>query len=93
MIALPALKKLMGHADPLPTHIRVTLSGGFRKPSPTARFLRGKLELADGHARMTISRSQGNAVLSSTIGCNVMALIPAGSGPIPSGTDLSAFLL
>ena len=93
VIALPALKKLMGHADPLPIPIRVTLSGGFRKPSPTARFLRGKLELADGHARMTISRSQGNAVLSSTIGCNVMALIPAGSGPIPSGTDLSAFLL
>lgn len=92
-IALPALRKLMGCREPLPRSIRVALSGSFGKRSPVTRLLRGKLEFADGRARMVLSGNQGNAVLSSAIGCDVMAVVPAGSGPLCSGTELEGFLL
>lgn len=92
-IAAPALRKLGGQADCLPREISVKLVNGFRKKSPGTRFLRGILDLSDGTVRMRVPREQGNVVLSSTIGCNVMAIIPAGSEPIPEGTELKGFLI
>ena len=92
-VALPALKKLCGHRDVLPQELTVTLTGGFRKKSPVTRLLRGTLELSGGEVRMALSREQGNAVLSSAMGCDVMAVVPAGSGPLEAGTKLKGFIL
>lgn len=92
-IALPALKKRMGYRDPLPEEIRITLSNDFRKKSPKTRFLRGRMVYEDGAACLRIPKDQGNVVLSSTIGCNVMAIVPAGSGPVSAGTVLKGFIL
>lgn len=92
-VALPALRKLMGHREPLPRQIKVTLTNGFGKKSPKERFLRGKLELNDGKVCMMLPKDQGNVVLSSTIGCNAMAVVPAGSGPVSAGAELEGFLL
>lgn len=91
-VALPALKKLCGRRDCLPRELTVTLPEGFKKPSPVTRLLRGRLELADGEVRMTL-REQGNVVLSSAMGCDAMAVIPAGSGPLVPGTKLKGFML
>ena len=38
-------------------------------------------------------RAQGNVVLSSAMGCDAMAVIPAGSGPLVPGTKLKGFML
>lgn len=92
-VAMPALKKLMGHREPLPEEISMTLLNGFRKKSHADRFLRGKLVLKTGVAGLEIPKDQGNIVLSSTIGCNAMALVPAGSGPLAEGTVLKGFVL
>ena len=92
-VALPALRKLMGHRKSLPEHVKVTLVNTFGKKSPKTRFLRGKLDLSDGKVCMSLPRKQGNAVLSSTIGCNVMAIVPEKSGPISAGTELEGFLI
>lgn len=92
-VALPALKKLAGFRDYLPQEIRVTLPEGFGKKSPKTRFLRGKLALKDGVVSMDLPKDQGNVILSSTVGCNVMAVVPAGSGPVSAGTVLKGFLL
>lgn len=92
-VALPALKKLTGREDYLPREVSVTLSAGFGKKSPKTRFLRGKLELNAGTVCMSLPKDQGNVVLSSTIGCDVMAVVPAGSGPVSAGTVLKGFLL
>lgn len=93
VIALPALRKLMGHGEPLPRQIRARLLEDFPKRSPVPRFLRGTLTLEDGVAGIRLSGAQGNVVLSSAVGCNVMARIPAGSGPVAAGTELEAFLI
>ena len=91
VIAAPALRKLCGRADIVPVTFPVMLGTNFPKKSPMTRFLRGRLDLSDGTARMVLPKEQGNIVLSSTIGCDVMAVVPAGSGPLEAGTRLEAF--
>ena len=92
-IAVPAIRKICGYKEFLSKEIRVTLLDSFGKKSRCERILRGKLELANGIVGMHISKDQGNVVLSSTIGCDVMAVIPAGSGPVEAGTKLKGFLI
>ena len=92
-VALPALKKLTGQNAYRPQEMQVMLSNGFTKKSPKTRFLRGRLELKDGVVCINLPKDQGNVVLSSTIGCDVMAVAPAGSGPLEAGTVLKGFLL
>ena len=92
-VVLPALKKLAGRRVTTPPLFPVKLAAGFPKKSKKTRFLRGKLDLSDGQARIIIPPRQGNAVLSSAIGCDMMAIVPAGSGPLESGTLLQGFML
>ncbi len=92
-VALPALKRLSGLRRCLPRELTVTLKTPYPKKSPVTRLLRGTLDLAGGEAGMTLSREQGNAVLSSAVGCDVMAVVPGGSGPLEAGTKLKGFML
>ena len=92
-VALPALKKLAGRRDVLPPALTVALADGFPKKSGEARILRGTLDFSDGTARMLLPRDQGNVALSTTIGCDVMAVIPAGSDALPAGTKLKGFVI
>lgn len=92
-IAVPAIQKICGYKVFLPKGIEVTLLDSFGKKSRCERILRGKLDLTEGSVGMHISKDQGNVVLSSTIGCDVMAVIPAGSGPVEAGTRLKGFLI
>lgn len=92
-VALPALKRLAGWRDCLPRELLVTLTEDFTKPSPRTRLLRGRLLLKNGTVQMTLPRGQGNTQLSDTVGCDAMAVLPAGSGPIFTGTVLKGFLL
>ena len=92
-VALPALRKLTGLANVIPEEIEVVLNSGFKKKSPGTRLLRGTLDLSQGEARMILPKEQGNVMLNSIIGCNMMAIVPAGTGPIEAGTKLKGFLL
>ncbi len=87
------IKKLGGRSDYLPQQIEVRLKSNFRKASPRRRFLRGKLDVENGEAYMEITGGQGNGVLRSLVGCDVLAEIQGGSEPQKSGTKLKAFLL
>ena len=78
-------------AEPQP--FPIALAAPFPKPSRLTRFLRGRLDLSDGTARLALSADQGNIVISSAIECNVLAEVPAGSGPLPAGTVLKGFPL
>ena len=59
--------------------------------SYTTRLLRGRRELRGGVAELALSPDQGNEVLSSAVGSDVLAVVPAGSGPLEAGTELEAF--
>ena len=93
LLARPALLKRCGRRDFAPEHITVSLADGFGKKSPVMRILRGKLDLSDGTVRMRLDPDQGNVVLSSTIGCDALAFVPAGSGAVTAGTRLEAIVL
>ena len=93
LIALPALRAMAGLNEPVPREITLTLRNEFRKKSPNTRLLRGRLDLSDGTVGMILPKDQGNVVLSSTVGCDVMAVVPAGSGPLMAGTKLKGFMI
>lgn len=93
VVVTPALKKLCGRKDALPTELSVHLKGGFKKSAPKTRFLRGKLEFDGGGITISCPREQGNGSLSSMIGCDAMAVIPAGSGPVDEGCVLKGYLI
>lgn len=91
-VAMPALRKLAGWQNPAHQLFPVELGADFPKRSPSTRFLRGTVELSSGAARLRLSAGQGNVVISSLIGCDALAIVPAGSGPLAAGTRLEAFL-
>ena len=88
---LPAIRKLCGRRNWALEQIPVTLLEDFPKKSPKPRLLRGKLELSGGVVGMHINGEQGNGILHTMVGCNVLALVPPGSGPLPKGTVLQGF--
>lgn len=92
-VVLPVLKKLAGWRKPIPEEIELMIPDGFGKKSPATRFLRGRLDLSGGTVKLIIPREQGNVVLSSTIGCDAMAIVPAGTGKVEPGTILKGFVL
>ena len=77
----------------LPLELDVTLWNGFSKISKSTRLLRGKMEVREGQIGISISKDQGNVVISSAIGCDMIAIVPAGSGPVLAGTKLKGFFI
>ena len=92
-VVRPAVRRLAGLRQPLPAECTLTLLDDFPKKSKCTRLLRGALDLSSGTAGLRLSPDQGNAVLSSAIGCDAMAVVPAGSGPLAAGTVLKGFTL
>ena len=92
-VVLPLIRKMRGLSQPLLTEVPVILAEDFGKRSPKTRLIRGILDLSDGTARMHVSKGQGNGVLHSLIGCDLLAEIPAGSPKLPAGTKLNAYLI
>ena len=93
LIAAPAMKKLAGLKEFIPKSFPVKLLSPFPKKSPTLRLLRGKLELSEGIAAMSLSQEQGNVIISSAAGCNLMAIVPPGSPKLEAGTILEGFMI
>jgi molybdopterin molybdotransferase len=92
LLAAPYIRRMAGHTSWMNKEIDVTLSEGIKKSSPCARIVRGRLVIEDGRAVMAVSENQGNGVLSSFIGANLLGIIPEGSGPVPQGTRIKAYV-
>lgn len=92
-VVRPAIRKLAGHRNYLPETIEVTLAEDFNKKSKATRILKGRLDISGGKVLMHIPKGQGNVMIGSSIGCDVMAVVPAGSGAVAAGTKLEGFLV
>lgn len=93
LILIPLIKKLMGIENPWPDKIKGILADNFKKSSPQRRFLRAQLEKKDGIDYLKLTGEQGNGVLKSMVGCNVLVDIPAGSGPVVYGQEVSGYII
>ena len=92
LFAAPYIRRIAGHARWQNREIDVTLKEGFKKPSLRKRLVRGYLVIEDGRAVMSVTENQGNGVLSSFIGADLLGAIPEGSGPVPPGTRIKAYV-
>ena len=92
-VALPAFRRLCGLRDYETHEFPVTLAERFGKRSPSNRLLRGFADMSDGTLRLRLSAGQGNVMISGLIGCDLAAMIPAGSGPVEAGAVLQGFFL
>ena len=92
-VAAPYLKKLCGRRVFMNREIPVTLGETLEKAAPVTRLMWGTLDLTDGTAVVRLSSRQGNVIISSGIGTDVLAEIPAGSGPVEKGTTVKGFLI
>ena len=93
VLAQPFLKKLGGQGS-FPTPILpVTPMKPIKKPSAKPRLIRGSLDLTLGTARLLPHEGQGNGVLRSMKGCNLIGFIPEGSPPLPAGERIMAWLV
>ena len=89
LLARPLLAALSGEARLLPRSVSGVLANSFPKPSSTRRFLRGRYE----NGKISLPEHHAAGVLSSLVGCNCLADIPAGSGPLKTGDAVRALLL
>lgn len=93
LIVIPLIKKLMGINNPLPDKIQGVFADNFLKASSQRRFLRAKLERKDGVDCLKLTGNQGNGALVSMIGCNILVDIPAGSGSVIYGQNVTGHIV
>ncbi len=93
LLVMPLLKKMRGEKQVLPARINVRLQDSFPKSSPTRRFLRAQLHRSNGFDFASLNGAQGNGVLKSMLDCNILLDIPAGSGALRSGQEVSGLLV
>ncbi len=92
-ICYPALKKLAGYREFDHKLIKLKLKNECKKAGKGTRFLRGRLEMIDGEAYLDFPKEQGNAVISSAIGCNAYGIVTDMQAPVPGGVMVDAFLI
>jgi molybdopterin molybdotransferase len=93
LFARPALRAMTG-LPPHPARTRATLAEGYRKRPGKAHFLRCGLELVERGWRAHLTRGrQGSHVLTSMLGADALAVIPADREEIAAGEEVEVELL
>ena len=90
-VVLPVLRRLRGEREVLPPLVRLPLGEDFRKKSPQPRLVRGKVAAREGELAFYPAGKQGNGALHSLAGCNAMAEIKPGAGPLSAGAPVDVF--
>ncbi|WP_371379962.1 gephyrin-like molybdotransferase Glp [Sporomusa aerivorans] len=93
LIVVPLIKKMMGLAEQFPPKISAILTDSFNKPSQQRRFLRARVQRDNEMNYVKLTGEQSNGVLKSMIDCNALIDVPAGSGPLIAGQEVSAVVL
>jgi molybdopterin molybdotransferase len=92
LLVRPALVA-MGGGDPGSNRARATLAEDCEKLPGRAHAVRCRLELGADGCRAHPFPRQGSHVLTSMLGADCLALLPAGSGPVRAGEPVEIELL
>lgn len=92
-LCLPAFRKMCGRRDQQLPMVEVTLPDGFEKKSPGGRVLPGRLEIRGTTPCFITQKRQTNGMISPWSDCNLIGLIPKGSGPLEKGCVIRAYSL
>ncbi|MDQ6915027.1 MAG: molybdopterin molybdotransferase MoeA, partial [Actinomycetota bacterium] len=89
LLVRPALRALQG-AEPLPARHIATLAEPIRRSPDREQAVRVRLEDgADGIPRAHPTGPQGSHMLSSLVGADALAMVPAGEGRLESGARVA----
>lgn len=91
MLALPFIRSCAGQKNVRPERIQAVLRQAFPKKSVKHRLVPGRLLVEGSTVCFDRKERLGNAVLSSLIGFDLLAEIPAGTPPLPEGTVVTAY--
>jgi molybdopterin molybdotransferase len=93
LFAGPALRALAG-LDPNAGSTQATLATAYRKKPGKAHYLRCRLELVETGWRAQLTREhQGSHVLTSMLGADALAVIPADRGEVAAGERVEIELM
>ncbi len=92
-VGFPFMRKLCGRSDITFPQTTAYLGSEFKKSSPVTRILKGHSEFRNGMLYFIPLNNQHNGSVSSMSDCNLLAIIPAGSGPLEAGTKLEVYIL
>ena len=94
LFARPGIRKMMGHAEPIPTPVRGVASADMlRGPDGKTHFARVHARSnAAGLYEATFSGGQGSHQLSAMAAANALAIVPDGNG-IKAGEPVDLLLL
>ena len=92
-LCLPAFRKMCGRKDHQLPMIRAIMPEGFEKKSPGGRVLPGRLEIRGTTPCFITQKRQANGMISPWSDCDLIGIIPRGSGPLEKGCVIEAYPL
>lgn len=92
VVLRPWLERMCGAVTREETLI-LPVCGDMPKTSGAARLLRGHLEIASGRAWFREHQGRGNGNIASFAGCDLIGIVPPGSGPLCRGDPVKALRL
>lgn len=92
LFAAPAVRALSGVAEPRRRTV-ATLSGDCEQTPGRAHAVRCRLHLGEHGWEAEPTGAQGSHVLTSMLGADALAILPAGSGTVAAGTRVEVELL
>jgi molybdopterin molybdotransferase len=85
----PALAALQGRAEERMLYDEATLATAVRRNPDREQALRVRLERRDGRLLATPNGPQGSHIVTSLLGANALALVPAGEGELAAGATVT----
>ena len=92
LLARPALEALSG-AEPGRLRTTARLASGYEKAPGRTHAVRCRLELGEDGWSVEPSGPQGSHILTSMLGADCLALIPAEAGALPAGAPVEVELI
>jgi molybdopterin molybdotransferase len=90
LFVAPALAGLQGAPAPRPPRPDAVLGADVRRNPRREQAVRVRLQAQDGGAVQAFPNgAQGSHILSSLLGADALAMIPAGDGRLPAGTSVA----
>jgi molybdopterin molybdotransferase len=86
LFVAPALARLQGRTTPRTLGSQAVLGTEVKRNPRREQAVRVRLELGDGPPVATPNGPQGSHILTSLIGADALAMIPAGEGTLAAGT-------
>ncbi|MBV8710837.1 MAG: hypothetical protein JOY56_03625, partial [Solirubrobacterales bacterium] len=84
----PALAALQGRAEEHPLDLEAVLATPVRRNPDREQALRVRLERRNGQLMATPNGPQGSHIVTSLLGADALALVPAGQGELEAGATV-----